>query len=559
MQQPANPGAVPFDRSQFQGSNAQALADMNNQANSYREEAYGVSGSYLSLKPGNNYVRIFPPHGGGLVYTVPRAQYFLPEVRQNDNGSQEIKQKAIFSALYHTDRSIVAQPRCVIGEYRDFCFAQAKKWWPSDKASRERYLMPLIGNKTVMPMKMSETWPVYARVTYPDGSTDYGLLELKKSVKGHMDKLAQMYQQPGQALNPDMFSHPDTGMSIVVLYNDKATQAADYYTTGFAQIENVPLTDAELQWLTEQDPLHERFFGVYTKRDFELALAGLQLFDQQNNMNVFATPEFQGVVAGIAQLPWPEPKQDLSAGAQPVNEMFQQGPPQPQMVAAPGPQAPAPGMPPAQAPAAPMPMPGGAPAPGMPGAQPQMPQQMPPAPQPQAPAPQPTPQAPQPPMPAPAAPAAPQAPAPQPQAPAVPPVQANPAAMPGGGWNNPDQFLGGQGAIPDQQPAAPQAPAAQPTFNPGPPNDQVDDLPFVKSLDQMQRMELMGYIVQQGYPLQIDDNWTDDNIRATIRHYEANMGGQPAAASQPGPAAPPAPQGADPRLQALQQGLPPAQ
>lgn len=58
--------------------------------------------------------------------------------------------------------------------------------------------------------------------------------------------------------------------------------------------------DSDLEWLEQQRSLAEQYIGSYRRKDFNLALEGLQRFDARNKYGVFDDPEFQKIVEEIS-------------------------------------------------------------------------------------------------------------------------------------------------------------------------------------------------------------------------------------------------------------------
>lgn len=124
-----------------------------------------------------------------------------------------------------------------------------------------------------------------------------------------VEKLYAAFDDPDQPLTVDPFSDPFEGVPLVfdkvknekgkfdILISDKKAPRAMNFKDFVAKFA---LSDAEILEVNEKPSLSEMYTNVYGRRDFELALNGLQLFDEKNEMGVFANDEFMSIVEGIA-------------------------------------------------------------------------------------------------------------------------------------------------------------------------------------------------------------------------------------------------------------------
>lgn len=130
-----------------------------------------------------------------------------------------------------------------------------------------------------------------------------------------MDKIEELYSKfddPEKPLTIDPFSDKSEGIAIVFdkFKNEKQRWDFSIYDQPFdgrkhdsykEYIKEFALNEDQLKHLKEVKPLHEIYGrGVFRKRDFELQLNGLILFDEKFGFNAFAQDDFLDIVEVIA-------------------------------------------------------------------------------------------------------------------------------------------------------------------------------------------------------------------------------------------------------------------
>jgi hypothetical protein len=143
-------------------------------------------------------------------------------------------------------------------------------------------------------LSFQTTWIAYADKIKPDKSKQFGLLELKKSVRDALNSQAAI-ESDDQQIEIDPYTDSDTGRPILIKYNKNAKKVADYYKT---QVSSAPLalTDDELESFDSKTPLVDMFGKVYSEKDFDSALEGLRNFDEEHEMGIFDSTEFQDII-----------------------------------------------------------------------------------------------------------------------------------------------------------------------------------------------------------------------------------------------------------------------
>ena len=303
-----------FDRSKFKGGNMSALKDVQSEARK-NDKNFNTGGSggrvdFLEVKDGKNIFRILPPHPDDTIqspYLAKRVTTLKCEVPVfkdgEDTGKTEIKNKNIFIATQHGNL-----PKDPVEMYIEFIRQYANDSF-QDKDDRSKYLAPITGYRD---KKGKWVWGIIPRTTYiayaiQNGKV--GRLELWDSWLKEMDKLSISENQE-DVIDVDPFSDPNEGVPLIIS-KDKAVDKQGKETGKFEYniskdepsrakreswddfFERVQVTDEQLAELLTQEPL-SKLYGkdIYTKRDWDLAIDGLQRFDEENKYGIFENEDF---------------------------------------------------------------------------------------------------------------------------------------------------------------------------------------------------------------------------------------------------------------------------
>lgn len=300
-----------FDRNKFQAAKKQNILEQAKQAEERKQSSSfeKTRPDYVNLKMGEkNIVRIFPPHPGTLSYIYQKVTNWLPfEQKDDKTGKVSIVKKPIFNPSVH---SIVKRDVDIVAFYREL----VKKVIKEENDSAEdvkKAINALYNYKTGIPT--SYKWVCYAEVKNSEG-TSFGRLELSNSVKEDLDKLAFAEENAESTMQVDPFTDPDTGFLIQIEYkNPQEVTPQEVYSTTFFTKDYIPvkskLTDNQLENFAKMDSLESMFVNIFTQKDVDRILEGLEVFDKQNNYGVLGSTEFLDFVQEIYDL-FPKPSEE---------------------------------------------------------------------------------------------------------------------------------------------------------------------------------------------------------------------------------------------------------
>ena len=266
-------------REQFKATSTKKLKSFTEKEDSYTSK--GVSSDFIQIKEGSNKIRLFPKHPDEENFTIMRAQYWL--TLENDKG--EMGRRTVLSAIVHGN-----QKKDIVDEYVKFC----KNNLSSDEDDRAKLKLLTDWQKG---LTLSTSWIAYGKKIIKDGEDQFGLIELNKSTRDGINSLA-FVEDEDDVMETDPFTDPDEGYPVIIKYDPSQKKAADKYKVTLAK-NNLPLTDEELEIFADKTPLSQLTMLQYSNVDFENALEGLKNFDEDNEINLFDSDEFQDVISEL--------------------------------------------------------------------------------------------------------------------------------------------------------------------------------------------------------------------------------------------------------------------
>lgn len=296
---------------------------------------------YHKMKVGRNVFRIYPPHesvdpvtGLACSFAEPKVTTFLPAmVMDRDSEGKEQKDEAgktrmkmgskpVFNATIHGKKNAAGQPvsKDAVEEFIRLAGVKAGVEYPDSEEKRKEYLKYIYGIFSPIPanringITYRAAWVSYADRIVSGAPEKFALLEVGKAVKNRWNQIAAL-EAGDEPLGTDPFTDIDEGRATVIIYDDKAKKADDYYTT---EIDNAteeevleggrkvkvqktyPLTDDQIENLYKQPSLAKMYRNVFTRRDLDLQLWGLKEVDKKGKYGIFDTEEFQNIAETIA-------------------------------------------------------------------------------------------------------------------------------------------------------------------------------------------------------------------------------------------------------------------
>lgn len=237
-----------------------------------------------TFKDGINKLRLFPKHEGEPSFYHILCQHWITiEKEDGEPGRRTVPNGKIHGGM----------AKDIIDEYIKFCRVQLA----DGDAESSAKLKALTSYEKGLQMQTS--WMAYANAMQKD-SKEFTLLEFKRTVRDALND-ESIIEDEAEAIETDPFTDPDTGKPVLITYNSKAKKAADYYKVQVSKTA-VPLTDEELEKFELVTPLSQLPMFQYDMEKYELALEGLRYFDEEQEIGVFDTDEFQAIVEEVREM-----------------------------------------------------------------------------------------------------------------------------------------------------------------------------------------------------------------------------------------------------------------
>lgn len=273
---------------------------------------------FLKIENGVNKFRIYPGHpredGVKPQWIASKQTWWLPflveekdekgEVKKDKKGQPIMteKNKPVFDARNHSniDKDIVAIYIDILSKQLHAELKDTKKVEEKMKCINGSYAENIQG------IKGKPGWIVYVD-KYTGAERTFGRVEFPKAVRNRINQLIST-EQSNEPIAVDgidnPFTDPDDGRLLIITYNKNATKAADYYTTeidsSFDRVTKkanvVPLTNEDLEAFEKYPSINDLYLDIYTKKDFDLAIQGLQLFDAREEFGILDNEEFLDAV-----------------------------------------------------------------------------------------------------------------------------------------------------------------------------------------------------------------------------------------------------------------------
>lgn len=271
-----------FNRDKFKATSTDVLKKKIKEEDETLGTGGGRSG-YHEINDGSNKFRIYPKHPGSETFYEPKTVHWLTvEV------DGQPKRRTVFNSVVHGGTKLD-----VCNEY----IRMAKDHLQStdDDEATEKLSKITDGQQGLLP---STVWVCYADKMTKDGEKTkkkFAQLELKKTMRDGMNKLS-LTEDDDEAIVTDPFTDINDGKAVII--SKEGSGVKTKYSVVLAK-NPTKLTDEELEIFDKVKPLSELFRNVYKKSDFDLACDGLRYFDEENEIGLWETDEWEEMLEKI--------------------------------------------------------------------------------------------------------------------------------------------------------------------------------------------------------------------------------------------------------------------
>lgn len=262
----------------------------------------GDRAGFLTFDKGWNKFRYFPAHPETESFMYASVRYFVPAI---DDDGKRVK-KAVFNSKVHggTDKDIIE-------EYIKYLTEVTLSHLQGP--ALEAMLKPIVYNGDYNLAPKIE-WVGYANKYTKEGKKiAFGRFSITPGTKNKLEKLVPT-EANNEAITIEPFTDEEDGIAVILTYDPNAKDkkgnkdAKNFYNVELEQKKEgkfdiklvpTPLSEKEMEDFLKQETLQSMYKNSYRLRDFNIALAGLQIIDKECKFDVLKDSGFLEIVEEI--------------------------------------------------------------------------------------------------------------------------------------------------------------------------------------------------------------------------------------------------------------------
>lgn len=307
-----------FDRSKYkkQVSIDEVDDDLKKAQATMKNPAFGNQGGRASFytvnKEGRYELRVLPSVKGERPY-ISRKVVKLPiecpiyDKDGKDTGKKEVRQKDVFTSDVHSDKM---NGKDAVMIYIDFVYALANDIQDSDE--KKKFLAPITGYFNRQKQWVWGISPNLNYVCYIYVEDEIHRFDVRPQWWKKMKNIS-LERSNDNIINIDIFSDCDEGYPLIIntTLNEKGKSQFDISCglpdafkreswDDFFLRTRVP--DNILQELEELPSLEDQYKDVFSRKDWDMQIEGLERFDKQNGFEIFQNDEFLNALEELEKL-----------------------------------------------------------------------------------------------------------------------------------------------------------------------------------------------------------------------------------------------------------------
>lgn len=285
---------------------------------------------FHKIEEGDNWFKIAPAHNPENSPYVPFSTSLLEcEGDKWENGEivgKEVRLRRVFIATVHSPKDENGQfilKKDPIETYIEYLYRKMNDEYP-DKTERDKKLAPLRGfrgkdGKWVFGIKPEHKIATYAW----NDKWEIGRLDLNKKWYRDMEKLS-IRETADEPVPSDIFIDLDEGYPLILtktVSNESGIKKTEYTVeTDKPNIrkresfddffKRIAVPDSAIEEWQKQKPLEDMLVGVYSEKDFNMAIDGLERFDKKWGFEIFENTEFLDELEEISKVVETLPKKE---------------------------------------------------------------------------------------------------------------------------------------------------------------------------------------------------------------------------------------------------------
>lgn len=306
-----------FDRSKYKKASIETIEETVGKAQATMNSGFGQGGraSFFNVGEEGRYVLRILPSMTGKPY-IPRKTVKLPiecavyDKDGKDTGKKEVKTKDIFTSDVHSER-MGGQDAALI--YISHVYNLANEI--QDKDERAKFLYPISGYRNKQKQWVWGMKPILNYVAYIYADSDVYRFDIRPDWWKKMKSIS-MERASGSddgIINLDIFSDPDEGYPLILnVSKDENKKTIFDISCGmpdankrqtwddFFDKNRVP--DEVFGILDELPSLDDMYVDVFSRRDWDMQLEGLERIDEQAGYGIFQQDDFLNQLEELEKL-----------------------------------------------------------------------------------------------------------------------------------------------------------------------------------------------------------------------------------------------------------------
>lgn len=301
-----------FDRSKYKKVSVETIDEdlKKAQATMKMPGSQGGRASFYSVNQEGRYeLRVLPAPEGYRPYLsckTVKLPIMCPIYDKDgkDTGKKEVRMKDVFTADVHSD---VMEGKDAVLTYINYVIEASKEI--QDNEERKKFLAPINGYFNRQKQWVWGIQPILNYVCYIYVEDEIYRLNIRPQWWKKMKSISS--ERSDQVINIDIFSDLDEGYPLIIntTLNEKGKAQFDI-SCGLPEkreswedfFERTRIPDDILAILDELPTLEKQYSNVFSRRDWDLQIEGLERFDEANGYNIFQNEEFLNDLEEIDKL-----------------------------------------------------------------------------------------------------------------------------------------------------------------------------------------------------------------------------------------------------------------
>lgn len=304
-----------FDRSKYKKANLDEIDESMKSAESTMKNPMfsnqGGRASFFSVGNEGRYIIRFLPAPEEQKPYVPRKTVKLPiecpvyDKDGKDTGKKEVRPKDVFTSDIHSNR-MGGKDAVLI--YIDYVYNLASEIQDVDE--RKKFLSPITGYRNKQKQWVWGASPNLNYVSYIYAEEEIHRFDIRPQWWKKM-KTMSVERSNDDVINIDIFSDPDNGYPLIInaskddknkMQYDLSCDLPKVNESWDEFFKRTSVSDSILEALEELPSLEDQYVDVFSRKDWDMQLEGLERLDKQAGYDIFQDDQFLSELEELEKL-----------------------------------------------------------------------------------------------------------------------------------------------------------------------------------------------------------------------------------------------------------------